>query len=124
MAKKKAEVAQVDKVRSKKDRFLEIYLDTKIIYKACDAVGISRSCFYKWKDEDAEFAEKLSEIEERVLDDLEALARRVAPMEPAVLIFMLKTKGKSRGYVEKQEVAHSGGMQVTWEETKQYDAGK
>jgi ACT domain-containing protein len=124
MAKKKTEVSQVDKVDTKKERFLKVYQSTKTIYKACGAIGISRSCLYKWKDEDAEFAERVNEIEERVLDDLEALAIKRAKISDKVLTFMLRTKGAKRGYVEKQEVAHSGGMQIIWEETKQYDAGK
>jgi hypothetical protein len=33
----------------------------------------------------------------------------------AELIFFLKTQGKSRGYVERQEVENSGGQKVTVE---------
>ena len=35
-------------------------------------------------------------------------------------IFFLKTRGKSRGYIDKQEVQHSGDVGITWKEEKTY----
>ncbi len=124
MAKKKAEVPKVNKTDTKKELFIKAYKQARMVYKACEAADISRTTFYDWKANDQAFADKISEIEDSLGDQLEEIARQKASEEPAILIFLLKTKYKNRGYVEKQEVAHSGGMQVTWEETKQYDAGK
>ena len=36
------------------------------------------------------------------------------------ILFYLKTKGKSRGYVERQELTGSDGKPINWVETKTY----
>jgi len=43
------------------------------------------------------------------------LMKAVNEGKTAELLFFLKTQGKSRGYVDRQEVENSGGQKVTVE---------
>jgi len=53
---------------------------------------------------------------ELALDTAEyQLMKAVHEGKTAELLFFLKTQGKSRGYVERQEVENSGGQKVTVE---------
>lgn len=62
-------------------------------------------------------AEKLSR--ETMLDAIELKAYAQAMQgDTAMLIFMLKTQGRSRGYVEKQEQEHSGELKIKVEYKK------
>lgn len=76
------------------------------ISQSCKAVGIARQTYYNWlKDE--EFKTELKSIEpaELFLDFLESkLVERVNGGDTTATIFALKTKGKKRGYVERQEI--------------------
>lgn len=72
---------------------------------ACKKTNISRRTFYNWRDADKEFADKVEEIEESFYDLLESKAKQqVMEGNSAMIIFMLKTKCKNRGYVEKTEI--------------------
>ena len=96
---------------------------------AAEMVGINRCTHYKWLEQDAEYKEAFEEINEAAIDFVESklfekingvkLVGRGAdedgepivydqPPSDTAIIFYLKTKGKKRGYVEKQEIEHSG----------------
>ena len=89
-----------------KEKFLEVYKKTgAMVNKSCEAVGINRSTFFRWKEKDEEFAEKCKDIEEGLLDFVEAsLLKQIQAGDTTATIFYLKTKGKNRGYVEKVQV--------------------
>ena len=89
-----------------KERFLEKYkLSKGNISMACDAVNISRQTYYNWTKKDDEFAGKVDDILEANLDMAETkLLSAIVEGKTAELIFFLKTKGKHRGYVERQEI--------------------
>jgi len=75
-----------------------------IVTNACKAVGISRETHYRWLREDSEYAQQVREIEGVTLDFAESkLHEQIFNGNVASIIFFLKTKGKSRGYVERQE---------------------
>jgi len=77
------------------------------IATSCKQVGISRSLYYQWLQDEA-FKKKISELQEQVLDDIEYFLFREAEAGNATaIIFALKTKGKKRGWVEKQEVVQT-----------------
>ncbi len=79
------------------------------ISKACESAGISRRTFYNWKDEDPDFRDELDGINEYILDRVEnSLLDLIEGGNVTATIFYLKTKGKHRGYIEKQELDHHG----------------
>ena len=82
-----------------------------IVTVACKKANIPRSTFYKWLNEDIEFAKKVKDIENIALDFAESqLHKQIGDGIPSSTMFYLKTKGKSRGYVERQEITGADGM--------------
>ena len=76
-----------------------------VVSTACDALGISRTNHYKWMKEDAEYKARYEELRDVALDFAESkLYEMIGQNNTAATIFYLKTKGKDRGYVERQEV--------------------
>ena len=74
-----------------------------IVLTACESVNVSRSTYYRWYKEDAAFAERVDEISEEQLDFVEGkLLKAIKDGDTTAIIFYLKTKGKKRGYSEKQ----------------------
>lgn len=71
----------------------------------CAALNISRQTFYRMRKEDKVFKEELKEAEESIIDNVESkLLGKINDGDTTCMIFYLKTKGKKRGYVERQEV--------------------
>lgn len=84
-----------------------------IVSRACKAVGIPRSDFYKWCKADPEFKAAVQDVHEIALDFVEERHYAlINALHPASIIFHLKTKGRGRGYIEKTEICHSGTMSV------------
>ena len=76
-----------------------------VVTVACKQTNTPRSTYYKWLKEDEEFSKAVKEIENIALDFAESqLHNQMKDGCTAATIFYLKTKGKKRGYVEKQEV--------------------
>jgi len=82
-----------------------------LIARAAKAAGIARSQHYVWVKECEEYKQAYHDIVEFVLDEVESTAMDMITTgkNPVMTIFYLKTKGKHRGFVEKQEVEHSTG---------------
>lgn len=97
---------------TKKD-FLEAYeLSLANISTACKRMGISRQTYYNWL-EDSDFSEQVTNIQEGLLDFAESmLLKKIKEGGTTELIFFLKTKGKKRGYVERQEIAGADGNKL------------
>ena len=75
------------------------------ITEACKAANIGRQTYYDWKDKDKDFKQACEDAEESLLDKSEdKLMELIEGGNVIATIFHLKTKGKKRGYVEKQEV--------------------
>ena len=75
-----------------------------VVTKACKKTNIPRSTFYKWLKEDEDFAEKVKDIENVSLDFAESkLFEQMSDNNTSATIFYLKTKGRKRGYWEKQQ---------------------
>jgi predicted DNA-binding transcriptional regulator AlpA len=76
-----------------------------VVTTACKKTGIPRSTFYKWLKEDVEFASQVKDIENVSLDFAESkLFEQMADNNTSATIFYLKTKGRKRGYWEKQQM--------------------
>jgi len=70
-----------------------------------DALGISRTTLYYWRKSDAELDEMMNEVEEGLIDYTESkLMEAIQEGNITAILFHLKTKGKSRGYIEGQEI--------------------
>ena len=97
---------------------------------AAKIVDIDRTTHYRWLREDEEYkqaAESVGEIaldfvegklfelidgaQKEVLTDAGPIMVKDTP-NPTACIFYLKTKGKKRGYVERQEVTGADGDKV------------
>lgn len=80
------------------------------ISQACKLADIDRGTFYAWKS-DEKFQEQLAAVspDEILVDFAEnALVQRIGKGDTTAIIFTLKTKGRARGYIEKQQMEHSG----------------
>lgn len=96
----------VNRVEENKEKLLEALTKTRgIVAYACQTVGISRKTFYNYVNTDDAFAEQVDDIVELQIDVAEAaLLKKIKKENLAAIIFYLKTKGKKRGYVEKQVI--------------------
>lgn len=84
-----------------------------IVSDACKSVKVSRVTYYKYYKEDSEFKASIDEIEGVVLDYVEGkLFKLIDKGDVASMLFYLKTKGKSRGYIEKSEIDHNINVPV------------
>lgn len=97
-----------------KTKFLENFkLSFGNISIACEASNITRQTYYNWMKKDGDFARECKDIEERNLDFAEMkLINAIREGKTAELLFYLKTKGKSRGYVERQEITGAQGQKL------------
>ena len=97
---------------------------------AARIVDIDRTTHYRWMKEDEEYKAAVESVGEIALDFVESklfelidgaqkeVMTDAGPImtkdtpNPTACIFYLKTKGKKRGYVERQEVTGADGGQV------------
>jgi hypothetical protein len=85
-----------------------------VVTTACRQVGINRTTYYKYLKEDKEFAKQVKDIENIALDFAESqLHKQISEGNTTATIFLLKTKGKSRGYVERSEIVHDNQIKST-----------
>jgi hypothetical protein len=102
-----------------------------IVTTACKSVGIERNTHYVWMREDEAYKAAVEGIDDMAIDFAESQLNKLmrgaehqvvtnkgeiveirdAP-NPSSIIFFLKTKGKKRGYIEKQEVEVSGEREI------------
>jgi hypothetical protein len=109
-----------------------------IVTDACGKVGLARSTFYEWLKNDPEFKAAVDEIQEVAIDFVESkLFERIKGVEvykgedkdtgemitytlppdvPAISLY-LKTRGKKRGYVERQEITGADGNNLNFNVT-------
>ena len=110
-------------------------------------LGVERSTIYTWCNDDEQFAQALEDSRERFVDLAESNLRKLVAGVPAIekdengekrfagwierpseaaISFTLKTRGKKRGYVERQEVTGADGAELipprtlSPEEARQY----
>jgi hypothetical protein len=75
-----------------------------IVTTAAKMAGIDKATHYRWYEADKDYAKKVDQIAETVLDFAESqLHQQIKDKDTAATIFFLKCKGKHRGYVEKTE---------------------
>jgi hypothetical protein len=85
-----------------------------VITEACKKAGYTRSAFYLAMDKDPKFKKMVEDIQEQAIDYVESqLFKNIREGNITGQIFYLKTKGKHRGYIEKQQIEneHTGSIQ-------------
>jgi hypothetical protein len=86
-----------------------------VVKMACESVGISRQTHYNWLKDDAAYKAACDNLPEVVLDFAEHhLHKLISQGNPAATIFLLKTKGKGRGYIERQEIEVAEKKPLSW----------
>ena len=111
--------------RSNKSNILKEKLITElekslgIVTMACKNAGCSRKTFYQYCNTDEDFRKRVEEIEDMAIDFVESkLFEQIKEKNTTATIFYLKTKAKKRGYVERQEVEHTGVQPIQIEVSK------
>lgn len=75
--------------------------------------------------EDKDYKKAVDELSNVALDFAESqLHQQIKGGNPTAIIFYLKTKGKKRGYVERQEISHEGIQTFTIEELDGEDSSQ
>ena len=73
--------------------------------KACEAIGISRTTWYEWRNTNLAFAQALEDARESIIDMAEdTLLLLIKSKNVAAVIFFLKCRAKERGYVESPQI--------------------
>jgi hypothetical protein len=108
----------VDKMHNKKKQFPDVLKKSMgIVTTACNALSISRTTYYKWREADADFAAACDEAQETTLDHVESkLMENIDVNDTACILFYMKTKGKKRGYVERSEITGKDGGAIQTEQ--------
>lgn len=102
-----------------------------VVSRAVKLCGISSRTHHRWMQEDEEYAFAVQEIadlgvdfaEEKLFELIGGATREVVtnkgevvsikePPNTSATIFYLKTKGKKRGYVERQELTGEDGRPI------------
>ncbi|CAB4151296.1 hypothetical protein UFOVP597_10 [uncultured Caudovirales phage] len=70
---------------------------------------LHRSTHYDWLHSDENYKKEVESIQEITLDFAESqLHKQINEGNTSATIFYLKTKGKKRGYIERQDIAFIG----------------
>lgn len=95
-------------------KFLEsLRSNLGVVSKAAYACNMHRNSHFNWLRNSAEYKEEVEAVENECLDLAEdALLTEIQNRNIAAIIFYLKTKGKKRGYIEKQEIEYKETPQV------------
>tara|TARA_R100000664_G_C2758520_1_gene147447 strand:+ start:3545 stop:3916 length:372 start_codon:yes stop_codon:yes gene_type:complete len=109
-------MAMQNKTEHAKKRMLKaLEVSYGVVSHALKAAKVGRTTFYDWLKSDAEFKQKVEECESIALDMAESqLYTQIESGNTVATIFYLKTKGKKRGYVERQELAGVEDQPVTF----------
>ena len=84
-----------------------------VVTEAIKDVGIARSTHYLWMTTDDQYKQAVDEVGDVLLDFAEnKLFDLVKDKDTAATIFLLKTKGKKRGYIERSEVTGADGESI------------
>ncbi len=96
------------KVKKKLLAALEMSLG--IVTEACEKAEITRSRHYAWMNEDAEYKNAVDSIDSKFIDFAESsLKKQIKEGNTTATTFFLRTRGRKRGYNEKQEIDLTSG---------------
>jgi Homeodomain-like domain len=128
MATTKSDAQRVGaKTAKAKAEFLAALRKHVTVTRACEAVGIHRSSVYRWRDEDPEFAAAFQDVDDRNVEEAEAVLYEMAVTghpkrvydkdgnlleeytvrDPKLLEFFLKAR-RPNVYRDRATVEHTG----------------
>lgn len=110
-------MARTNKKQQTKRALVEALTQTLgVVTSACKSVGIDRTTFYKYLNEDEVFANEVKDIQEVAVDFAESkLHEQIKEKNTTATIFYLKTKGKHRGYIERQEIQQESTSSISFD---------
>jgi hypothetical protein len=74
------------------------------VTEVCKQMNIARQTFYNYYNNDIEFKEQIDDIKNIALDFVESkLIGKIKDGDIVAILFYLKTQGKKRGYIERNE---------------------
>tara|TARA_R100000353_G_scaffold175995_1_gene148189 strand:- start:4157 stop:4498 length:342 start_codon:yes stop_codon:yes gene_type:complete len=77
-----------------------------VVTTACKTAGVGRTTYYEWYNNDEDFKKQVDDVKNITLDFAESqLYKQIENGNTAATIFLLKTKGKERGYIESQDIS-------------------
>ena len=84
-----------------------------VVKPACERVGISRDTHYRWLKEDEEYAKAIRYAKEDRLDLSESkLFKAIINDDMRAVFWHLEREGKSRGWVQRQEITGAEGNKL------------
>jgi hypothetical protein len=74
------------------------------VTEVCKQMNIARQTFYNYYNNDIDFRNEIDDIKNIALDFVESkLIGKIKEGDTIAILFYLKTQGKKRGYIERQE---------------------
>jgi len=99
--------------QKKQDMLIALEKTLGVVTTAARQIGIERTTHYYWMKEDEDYKKAVQSIDDVALDFAESkLHSLIQNDDTAATIFYLKTKGKKRGYVERQELTGNEGAPI------------
>ena len=94
-----------------KEQMIEaLELTLGIVTEACVKTGLSRTQHYKWYKNDEEYRKEVDSIDSKFIDFAEShLKKQIENGSTTATTFFLRTRGRKRGYNEKQEIDLTSG---------------
>lgn len=95
-----------------------------VVTPAAKIANLTRKTHYEWLKDDDDYRAAVESIEDLAVDFAETkLHKEISDGNATAIIFYLKTKGRKRGYIERQEVSSTNinfnhEEQITPEEIK------
>ena len=109
MATKKRVTGDIKDTLKKENLLKALEASLGVVSIACKKANVHRSSHYRWLSDDPDYKKAVDSIDDLCLDFAEtSLHRQIKNGNVVATIFLLKTRGKKRGYIEKTEVEHSG----------------
>ena len=109
-------MANVTKV-TKKDLFLKAYKSNMgHISKACEAIKITRTTYYRWYDKFSKFKQKIDDIDESFIDLAECALRKNIKkrMQRAIEFYLCNKKKGEYSHTFKGELTGAGGEPIRY----------
>lgn len=76
------------------------------VTQSLKTAAVARTAYYKWLKEDEKFAADIEQVTDYTFDFVESkIMKAIQDGNITMTIFFAKTRMKSRGYVERQEIS-------------------